>query len=103
VSAQQSWYLDYDVTRINVIDASGYVVAAVSRENRTYAEALSVARQIAALPTLMHAMNVGLDAVEAVTSQMSVGDRFSDAGQSAIDALPVLRAAILAASKGGAS
>ena len=91
------WKLDHDITRINVIDDAGRVMATVPRQGRTYEEALSLAMRIAALPTLTHAVVVGRDAVDAVISEMTVGDRFSNPGQGVIDALPVLRDAAIKA------
>lgn len=86
-----NWTLDHDMTRINVIDDAGRVIAVIPRQGRFYDEALLLAMRIAALPALAHAVVVGRDAVDAVVSEMTVGDRFSNAGQGALDALPILR------------
>ena len=86
-----SWTLDHDMTRINVIDDAGRVIAHVPRQGRSYDEVLSIAMRIAALPALADAVVAGRDAMDAIVSEMTVGDRFSNAGQSAIDALPILR------------
>ncbi len=86
-----NWTLDHDVTRINVIDDTGRLIAHVPRQGRSYEEALSIAMRIAALPEMARAVVAARDAVDAVISEMTVGDRFSNAGQGAIDVLPILR------------
>lgn len=43
---------------------------------------------------LLSALKLSLDALESITSEMTLGDRFTNAGQHAIDALPSVRAAI---------
>jgi hypothetical protein len=91
------WKLDHDMTRINVIDDAGRVIATVPRQGRTYEDALSLAMRIAALPTLTRAVVAGHEAVDAVISDMTWGERFTSAGQGVIDALPVLRDAIVKA------
>lgn len=98
MSNETKWLLDHDMSRINVIDVDGRVIAVVPRQGKTYDEALSIAMRIAALPIIVDAVKAGRYAAEEVTSAMTVGDRFTNAGQSLIDALPALRAAAIAVS-----
>lgn len=47
-----------------------------------------------AAPELLEALGLALSAIEQTTSEMTVGDRFTNAGQSLIDALMPCREAI---------
>jgi hypothetical protein len=48
---------------------------------------------------LLAALLIALEALEQVSSEMTVGDRFSNAGQSVLDALDPVRDAIKHATK----
>lgn len=52
------------------------------------------ARLIAAAPELLETLQLALSAIEQTTSEMTVGDRFTNAGQSLLDALNPCRDAI---------
>lgn len=52
------------------------------------------ARLIAAAPELLDALRNACKALDAIAAEMTVGDRYTNAGQYLIDALPEARAAI---------
>ena len=80
---------------------SAFAVWQASQNPKTYpAERLAfVAGYQAALASpevqaLRDALKVANDALEEISNEMTVGDRWTNAGQSLLDALPVTRAAL---------
>lgn len=58
------------------------------------AEALANARLIAAAPELLEALRGALKALDAIGDEMTVGERYTNAGQYLLDSLAPARAAI---------
>lgn len=54
----------------------------------------SILRLLASAPELLGALTIALQALDAIGDEMTVGDRFTNAGQDLIDALQPARAAI---------
>lgn len=57
-------------------------------------ECQSNARLMACSPDLLEALDSALQALESISEEMTVGERYTNAGQYLIDSLPVVRAAI---------
>lgn len=99
------WEIDWNISRLD-IHASGQLVATLRRSTKdgapTYddAEAKANAGLIAAAPDLLEALRGALKALEAIGYEMTVGDRYTNAGQYLTDALIPAREAIDRASGG---
>ena len=61
--------------------------------------AAEVAKLMASAPVLLEAVKKAEKALDAIADDMTVGDRWTNAGQHLLDALPILRAAIERAEK----
>ena len=61
---------------------------------RSDEECKANARLIAAAPLMLEALMIALASLEEVAQEMTVGDRFTNAGQSVLDALLPVKSAI---------
>lgn len=71
-----------------------YLVCVMPAEIAHSYNSFANAKLIAAAPALFDALQNALAALESVSGEMTVGDRFTNAGQDAIDALIPARRAI---------
>lgn len=70
-----------------------------SMETEAASKAWQAALASPEVKVLRDALKVANDALEAISDDMTVGDRWSNAGQDLLDALPITRAALTAMEK----
>lgn len=83
-----------------IVGAQGLMIAMLAHtvhQSDQKETALANARLIASSPQMLNALNVALKAFEAISDEMTVGERYTNAGQYLIDALMPVREAIVKA------